>query len=181
MRLKLAEDVYNMPVCCRQAGGIHKETRSWKSSPESLRWILDDFYTREALAKVPVTVERFLRLGPVLVGIIPSKEVSIYLREASQCFIHGFFQASIALARAAVEAGLNEHLQRRLGAVPGADLVKKIDLAARFKLVTLAGADLGHAVRKNARDVLHRKPAKDGLAFDTIVQARGFLKELYEK
>src|SRR3989442_15905322 len=66
----------------------------WKDLPDRWRRIVNDFYTREALRNIPDTVERFLKLTPVLVGAIPSKEVSIYLREASQCFVHGFFQAS---------------------------------------------------------------------------------------
>jgi len=148
--------------------------RDWK-------WVVDDFYTREALGKVPGIIERFLRFRPILAGVIPSDEVSVYLSEATRCFIYGFFQASVALSRTAVEAGLNEHLRRTLGAVPPQDLVDKINCAERFKLVTPHAAQLAHGVRKAARDVLHRKPAKQGLAFDTLVQARGFLKELYEK
>jgi len=93
--------------------------------------------------------------------------------------VHGFFQASIALARAAVESGLNQHIKRKLGAIPETELARKIDTAARLNLVSPAGAKLAHGVRKTARDVLHRKPAKDNLAFDTIMQARGFLKELF--
>jgi hypothetical protein len=150
----------------------------WKDLPDEWRSIVNDFYTREALRNIPSTVERFVRLTPVLVDILPSKEVSIYLREASQCFVHGFFQASIALARSAVESGLNQHIKRRLGAIPATPLADKIDAAARFKLISPAGAKLAHDVRKTARDVLHRKPVKDSFAFETIVQARGFLKEL---
>lgn len=86
--------------------------------PEIRKHMVDDFYSHEVVANIPGMVNRFLRLCPVLVGVIPSREVSLYLREATRCFIYGFFQASIALCRAALEAGLNEHLERRLGSVP---------------------------------------------------------------
>ena len=71
-------------------------------------------------------MSRFVRLSPVLVGVIPAKEVTVYLREGTRCFIYGFFQASIALCRAALEAGLNDHFQRKTGATPQMDLSGKI-------------------------------------------------------
>ena len=124
----------------------------WQSEPETWRWAVDDFYAREAVEKVPKTVGRFLRLSPVLLGVIPNDEVSIYVREATRCFIYGFFQASIALCRAALELGLNHLFKRRMGAIP----------------------DMLLAIRS-------AKPAGEKLAFDTLVNSRGILRELYEK
>jgi len=147
---------------------------------DTWEWFADDFYSREVVGNVQVMRTRFLNLCPVLVGVIPSREVAVYLREATRCYIYGFFQATIALCRAALEAGLNEHLERRLGRVPAQDLVDKIDAAQRLQLISGQGAHLAHEVRKTARNVLHRKPAKSNLAFDTLVQTRGFLQELYE-
>ena len=120
-----------------------------------------------------------IRLTPVLTEGVPGQEVKIYLREASRCFIYGFFQASIALSRAALEAGLNDHLRKTVGTIPEVDLATKVKKAAEYKLVSAASASLGHAVRISAREVLHQKPANENSAFDTLVQARGFLMELY--
>lgn len=152
-----------------------------QSDRQNWQWFVDDFYSREAVARIQGMVSRFLRLAPVLTGVIPTKEVTVYLREATRCFIYGFFQASIVLCRAALEAGLNHHLERKLGTIPNMDLADKIQSALRFKLVTAPAATLAHGVRKSARDVLHRKPAKQTLAFATLVRTRGFLMELYEK
>ena len=57
-------------------------------------------------------------LKPVLAGQVPSAEVSLYLREATRCYLYGFFQGSTALCRAALEAGINELLQRRFSRTP---------------------------------------------------------------
>jgi len=162
------------PFAERLLGLLEQNRETWQ-------WCADDFYSREIVANIRGIVHRFLRLSPVLVGIIPSKEVAMYLREATRSFIYGFFPGSIALCRAALEAGLSEHMKRRLGSDSTLDLMKKIDAAARLHLISNRDAGLGHAVRKTANDVLHRKPVKERLAFDTIVQTRGFLKELYRR
>lgn len=142
--------------------------------------IADDYYSREAVSAIRQIAERFRKLAPVLVGRIPSKEVCVYLREATRCFIYGFFQASIALSRAALEAGLNEHIGRKFGPVSQMELAKKIDLASRWKLVSGQSASMAHDVRRAARRVLHQEPVKENLAFDTLVRARGVLKNLFK-
>jgi hypothetical protein len=139
----------------------------WRNSPDSWHWAVDDYYARQSVTDIAQIVRRFLKLTPVLVGRIPSDEVSVYLREATRTYIHGFFQASTALSRAALEAGINEHLKGKLGAVPNTDL---IDIAR-----------LAHEVRKAGGNVLHKSPAPEKLAFDTLISARKILMNLYEK
>jgi len=95
-------------------------------------------------------------------------------------YIYGFFQASIALCRAALEAGLNELLKRSMGTTPRMDLIGKINQASRFKLLDSMSASEAHEVRKAARTVLHEKPASQSLAFDTVARARGVLIKMYE-
>ena len=161
--------------------GIQTVLSIFKKDAEQWRWAVDNFYTREVVEGVHGIVNRFLRLTPVLVGVVPDSEVNVYLREASRCFIYGFFQASIALSRAALETGLNDHLRKKLRKVPEVELAKNIGQAARLKLVSPAAASLASGVRIAAREVLHRKPAKENNAFDVLVQSRVFLMELYEK
>lgn len=152
----------------------------WKRYP-GWEAVVDGFYCREALAKIPAIVERLSKLSPVLAVVIPNEEVSVYLSEATRSFIFGFFQASIVLCRAAVEAGLNDHLRRKLLVLPTLDLAEKIDAAERFRLIPPDTAQFAHAVREEANNVLHRKPAKETVAFDTLVRSRGFLGELFKK
>jgi len=153
-----------------------------REDADTWRWAVDDFYSREAVDNIGGIVRRFLRLSPVLVGIIPSKDVSLYLREATRCYIYGFFEATTALSRAAVEAGLNEYLKRRLGSVPSQKLMEKVKSANAWKLLTSASAGMAEEVAKAAGMVLHQRPAKsEGLAFDTLVRARGLLLELYQE
>jgi len=151
----------------------------WQRNPETWKWATDDFYSRQCVSEIPKVVRRFLKLSPVLVGRIPSVEVSVYLREATQCFLHGFFQGSTALSRAAMEAGINELLSRQLGAVPSIDLVEKLRQLERFKLLDSHTAREAHEVRKAGGNVLHRSPAPEKLGFEILVKARRVLMKLY--
>lgn len=149
--------------------------------PNNWQWAVDEFYSREAVSNIRKNVSRFLKLREVLVGTIPSSEVNVFLREATRCYIYGFFQASIALCRAALEAGLNELLKRKMGHAPRMDLVAKINQASTFKLLDPLSASEAHEVRKAAGTVLHEKPASQALAFDTVARTRGVLITMYER
>ena len=151
----------------------------WQRHPESWKWATDEFYSRQSVSDIPKVVRRFLKLSPVLVGRIPSTEVSLYLREATQCFLHGFYQGSTALSRAAMEAGINELLSRQLGTAPSIDLVEKLRKLERFKLLDSSTAREAHEVRKAGGSVLHRSPAPEKLAFEILLKARHVLMKLY--
>ena len=150
--------------------------------PSFLEHLSDEFYTREFLSHTPLMVKRFIKLTPVLAGRVPSKEINIYLREATRCFIYGFFHASTALSRAALEIGLNENLKRRIGWL-GEDttLVSKIRKAAEKNLINPKTSQLALKVVKAGNSVLHKKPASEKLAFDTLKSAREVLLELHKK
>jgi len=155
-----------------------------RHSKDDWEWFADDFYTREVVANVPSMVSRFVSLSPVLVGVVPSEEPSTYLREASRCFIYGFFLAAIALARAALEAGLNRRLGIVVPLAKDKTLYEKIECAARSspQLLSPETASLAHNVRTAANEVLHDEPTmQQDQAFGVLVQTRGVLKELYEK
>jgi hypothetical protein len=152
----------------------------WHQNPINWRWAVDDFYSRSCVSQIPDIVRRFLKLTPVLVGRVPSSEVSIYLREATQCFLHGFFQGSVALSRAALEAGINELLLRQLGAVPSVELVEKLRQLERFRLLDPQTSNDAHLVRKAAGVVLHKSPAPEKLAFEALIKARAVLMRMYK-
>ncbi len=151
----------------------------WTKHPSFWKAMIEDWYVREGLERVPAVAERFHRLSPVLVGKNPNPEVNDYLREATRCFLYGFFQATASLSRAALEVGLNDYLLRKLGSVPEIGLSEKIKQGTRFSLLTPPVAGMAMEVIKAAGMVLHRQLAPESLAFDTLVRTRGVLRELY--
>lgn len=153
-------------------------------TPDLQDWFLkkaaDEFYCRDVVSNLPGMVERFSRLAPVLVGRLPDKQVTIYLREATGCFVYGFFQGSVALSRSALESGLSRHFERKLGHVSPMELKEKIEKAHQFKFISGGAEQLAEKVRKSANQVIHSKPATEALAFDVLVAVRGALAELFE-
>ena len=160
---------------------VGKLIACWRNDPDLWDWVVDDHYSREAVKNIRGIVHRFMKLSHVPAGVLPSPEVSTYLREATRCYIYGFSQASIALSRAALEAGLNEYLRRKLRAAPQLKLLEKIKKAEQFKLIGRSHAAMAEDVSKAAGMVLHQKPATSSLAFDSLSRVRGVLLALYER
>ena len=144
-------------------------------------WIVDWWYTKEAVERIPDVVDRFLKLSPILVGTTPSEEVNFYLREGTRCFLHGFFQAGVALSRAALEAGLDDQIRRKLTSLPTMKLGEKIDRAARLNFISAAQAGLAKEVSRVAGMVLHKKPVTEKQAFDTLIRTRNILLQMYAR
>jgi hypothetical protein len=181
-RVKMFQKVIDLATCSLEGFPkpfAQKLVNLWRQQPDIWRWAADDFYSREAVEGIAGRVGRFVRLSPVLVGVIPAKEVTVYLREGTRCFIYGFFQAAVSLCRAALEAGLNDHFQRKTGATPQMDLNGKIRGAVKFKLINPKEERLAERIRKVANRVLHEESVKEKLAFGILRDTREFLTELY--
>ena len=162
-----------------QSGLMEEFTRAFKKHPGLWQCVVEDHYLRECFDRIPAMVKRAGRLVPLTMGRIPSREVHHFLNEATRCFIYGFFQASAALSRAALESGLSEHLMDRLRYVPDMNLSMKIEKAAQFKQISAKSAFLANGVRVAANKVLHNKPASEGQALRYLTNARAVLAELY--
>lgn len=151
-----------------------------KKHPDLWKAEVEDWFVREGLVRIPEIVDRFLRLSPIVLRRIPNHEVEVHLREATRCFLYGFFQGSTVLTRAAIEAALNDCLAKKFGSPPECGLSEKIRLAARFSLLEPHRARMARHVVKAAGKALHEESVKSSsIAFDAIVCARGVLQELY--
>lgn len=142
------------------------------ADPEKFSVWFDELYCRSLLALIPDLVSRTLRLRAISLNTVPKGHLLTYLKEASRTYAMGFFAASVALSRAAMEACLRPQVGKYLGASAAAelDLLSLIDRAAIRDKVT---RDLAHKVRRVANDVLHEGMAVSGdEAFDVIEAAR---------
>ena len=134
---------------------------SIRTDNESVALIFDDLYTREFLKKVENIVDRTMKLSAVAPKATPDSGVNLFLREASRCLIHGFWNSSVALSRAALELGLKQQLKSRLaGLIPTEDdLQWLLEYANQFKVIDDARFELGDKVRKTGNKVLHGSQA----------------------
>lgn len=157
---------------------LHRILKEWA---ELWVWSIDWWYCKDAMTRIPEITDRFEKLSPILTRVTHRKEVNVYLREATQCYLYGFFQASTALFRTALETGLRDFCVRKLGAKPGigVDLDDLITQAVRFHLLSQESGAMATRVRKIANRVVHDKPIDEGQAFEVLVQTRRVLEEIY--
>jgi hypothetical protein len=151
--------------------------------PSALRYYMElqihEHYTRELLDRVPGVVHRTLLLSPMpRRKRSPAREIQVYLREATRCCVFGLWQASIALSRAALEAALNEKLEKRL--LTACDtLNQRIRAAGYTGILDPATTEMAYKVAKHGNTVLHKGPLGEGEASETVAAMRGVLAYLY--
>lgn len=150
------------------------------SPKDVLEYSLDDLYSRYFLREVPKIVKRALKLEPLFIEKPIGERVEIYLREATRAYLFGLFQASIALARSALEESLKRHLKERgLPMLAQSDeLLALLRAAALSKLLDSSLLQSAHDVRKAANDVLHGSLRGDLDALDVLIKARKVLDAL---
>src|SRR5437879_1076020 len=133
------------------------------------------------MTRIPEITDRFEKLSPILTRVTHRKEENVYLREATQCYLYGFFQASTALFRTALETGLRDFCARKLGSEPGVTVILDdlVTRAVRFHLLSQESGAMASRVRKIANRVVHDEPIGEGQAFEVLVQTRRVLEEIY--
>lgn len=143
----------------------------------SLKEWLDDYWAEEMLQRVPKMVKRTLLLDELLLpeACRVPLEVTVYMREATRCFIFGLWQSAIAMARAALEKGLQDTLGSN------AKLAQLIQDATQLGRLQGNIEEMATEVRKAGNDVLHGEPATGERARDTVRNTREVLTHLYAR
>lgn len=141
--------------------------------------MLDQFYSKELLAAVPGFVERTRDLQELTFAGVADPASLSYLREAATCYIHGLFQATVALARGAMEL----RLRKRVGMVAGQQVATEMELkelVERFgdRLLTNQGKKFATLVREVGNQVLHQRAVNSGKAREVLEAARRVILEL---
>lgn len=146
--------------------------------------LIDECYSRQQLEMVPAMVKRTEDLSDKVLVNVP--DISLpYLREAANCYVAGYPNATVALSRTAVELPLRNALASRMGdkAVSRADLFVLVkDFAARTRLLSSDGVNRIHKIRLCANRALHEESAPDlAEALDVFESARLVVMELAGK
>lgn len=146
---------------------------------DTLDMWLDEYYVHDMLERIPKMVRRTKRFSTIVPNRTPSKEINLYLREATRCYIFGFWHASVSLCRATVEQALRE----RVNGKPSDRFYEMLKVAQVKGLVDSADAHMAEKAYATGRDVLHGKRLSEGraadLAFDALSGARGVLIRLF--
>jgi hypothetical protein len=138
---------------------------------------IEHYYVRDMLTRVPKTVARTMKLSHIIPNRVVPGPTEVYLKEATRTYLFGFWDASVALSRAAVEQGLRQAAKERFNQNPDT-LRELIDGGFRLGLLDRPHADLASNVVRAGNQVLHRQPADETQAWDVLCAARGVLLHL---
>jgi len=150
--------------------------RHLHSQKDVLEYRLDGHYSRHFLREVPKVVKRALKLEPLLIAKPIAERIEIYVREATRAYLFGLFQASIALARSALEESLKEHFN---AATQSDELLALLRAATLSKLLDGSLLQSAHEVRKAGNAVLHGKRCGDQDAFNVLIKTRSVLDAIH--
>jgi hypothetical protein len=145
------------------------------------------YVVREMGETFPAIVERLSTFQVIPVTSAVPAPVAQYAREASRCYLHGFFAASLILCRSCVESAVETKLEqkghrRALRALPSFNRVPEMLKLALSKGVlddwTLQMAD---DIRKSANDAVHHATVpSETECRDRLEHTREVLRYLYE-
>jgi hypothetical protein len=138
---------------------------------------IEHYYVRDMLERVPKMVDRTMKLSHITPQKAPLGPTEVYLKEATRTYLFGFWDASVALSRAAVEQGLRQAAKERFNQNLKT-LRELIDAGLLLGLLDNPNKDLADKVVDAGNRVLHRQPADETEAWDVLCAARGVLLHL---
>jgi len=164
-----------------------EQTATWlrlnlEKRKKIMKSLLDEFYTRDFLKKARKMVERTMELTAMTPKATPDAGVNFYLREATRCWIAGFWASSVVLSRTTLERALKHRLKDRPELSPADHKLKTlIDCAHRHSLIDNAHFKTAHQVRLKGNEVVHGSEAGEKLACEILERTRDVLGYLYSR
>jgi hypothetical protein len=147
-----------------------------------VEYLLDEFHTREFLKNARKIVDRTIQLTAMIPKSTPDKGVNLYLREATRCYISGFWESSVALSRTTLEIALRRRLKEQEGFLPTDDKFETvIEYAYLCRVIDHVHHEMAEDVRKKGNDVVHGSAANEDIAGRVLSNTRGVLGYLYSQ
>jgi len=142
------------------------------------RQLLDEYYSKQLLAEVPAIVDRAMTLRRLESAKNVPRQVNVYLEQATRAFLAGLWDGTVALARACLEAVLEDRIGQYIGH-QNRDLSDWISEAQRRRLITTAQLKKARIIQDLGNMVLHEKSASDAEARESVNALRDILGALY--
>jgi hypothetical protein len=153
--------------------------------PDALPREVVNYVVREMIETFPATVERLSAFQVIPVTKAVPTSVAQYAREASRCYLHGFFSASLILCRSCVESATEAKLrQKGLGkeaeALPFNKVQELLKLAFTSGILDDLTFCMADGIRKSANRAVHGTVPSEAECRDRLEQTRAVLRYLYE-
>jgi len=142
------------------------------------RLLLDEYYSKQLVAEIPGIVDRALALRPLESAKNVPRQVNVYLEQTTRAFVAGLWDGTVALARACLEAALEDRIGEYIGH-QNRDLNDWISEAERRHLITDAQSRTARRIQGLGNMVLHQKSASDVEARQSVKALRDVLGGLY--
>jgi len=137
-----------------------------------------DAYTRDMLERIPKMVARTKGLASIVAVTTPSKATEALIRGATQTYVFGFWDASMALCRAALEQALWEVMKEKVKNKPESLNALSKEAVWCGTLDKLTG-ELAMLVVRAANRVLHEKGSTESEARGVLWGLRSVTQRLY--
>jgi hypothetical protein len=111
--------------------------------------------------------------------------VAEYVREASRCYLYGFFSATLILCRSCIESGVEERLvqkglRQELNAVGFNKVQAMLGLALNSGVLDDLTFAMANDIRKSANQAAHGTAPAATDCRERLEQTRAVLRHLYE-
>jgi hypothetical protein len=163
---------------CRDAESVLEAKTS-----EGLGAACADKYLKEFRDMFPEMVKRANELRMVPASKNAPESVSIYLVEATRCYIYGHFLACLIVCRSAVEEAVKQRLVatgKRQEVEGSKSLETLLKLAENAGLLVGRRLEYANTIRKKAGKAVHgREIPTDSECVDALKKTRGILEQLY--
>jgi hypothetical protein len=150
------------------------------ADPSVFEGMVKDALLGQMLKRIPSMAKRVEQIVPVASKGPPSGATEVFLTEATRCYIFGFWHASVALSRAALEEGFWGAMKGKLPSKPEKlrDLLKS---SVWSGVLDSPSASLADEVVRTGNRVLHGNPASQEKAWAVLCAVRGVLSHLYDR
>ena len=140
--------------------------------------LLNEFFAKKLVSEVPAYVSRRRLIQPVEATIAVPRQVSVYLEQATWSFVYGLWDASVALARACLEAAIEDRVGRLIGKQQR-DLSVWIAEAHRARSLNAEQIQRAKQIKDMGNIVLHERNATAEEAERVALSLRTFLAAEY--
>lgn len=153
--------------------------------PDALPREVVKHVVREMIKTFPAIVERLSTFQVIPVTSAVPIPVAQYAREASRCYLHGFFSACLTLCRSCVESAVETKLdqeghRKALDALPFNRMQEMLNLALSKGVLDDLTLHMAHEIRKSANKAVHGTVPSEEECRDRLEQTRAVLRHLYE-
>jgi len=142
--------------------------------------MLENQLRREFEDKVGSLIKRYGELNIFFLKQKPRNLVLKRLKEALECYVHGFFQGCAILCRSTVEVAIKEKINKKIGKKPDKTLGRLFDDAKKLRIMQDEDIALAERVKSIGDNTVHESSrCSSEQAYESLTKTKILLNRLY--